>query len=357
VRQAEASLAGAQARLQQLLAGPRPEEVAQAEQAVRLAQAELDLAQREFERSEQLFKEGLVARQQLDQAEARLRSARAQHQSATERLNQVRSGPTAEQIAEARAAARQAEAALEQARARSLEDPVREQEIAAARAQVTLARSSLFNVEQRLAETVIRAPVSGVVARRSVEVGQSVIGGSVGATVLTLAVDQPLLAKVMVDEGDVARVRPGLRVEIRAEGLPDDRFTGRTLAVSPNAQTVSNVVQYEVTVQVEDPQRLLRLGMSVDAEFIVTSRAGVLLIPKEALRGETTKAVFVVEGEKLTPRLVQVGGTDGRMVEIRSGLQGSEIVYLGEARRQAEERQQRNPFAPDFRRRPTPGGR
>lgn len=357
-RQAEAALAAAQARLHQLLAGPRPEEVAQAEQAVQAAQADLDFAQRNFERSQQLFRDGFIAQQQLDQADAQLRSALAQHRSATERLKQLRSGPTADQVAEVRAGVRQAEATLEQTRARALDDPVRQQDIAAARAQADLARISLASAQARLADTRIRAPVAGIVVRRSVEVGQSVIGSSAGSTlVLTVAVDRPVLAKVMVDEGDIARIRPGLQVEIGADGLPGEKFTGVVLAVSPNAQAVNNVIQYEVTVRVEDPQHHLRFGMTIEAEFILTRREGVLLVPREAVRGEAPKAVMIVQEERLIPRLVQVGGTDGRMVEITAGVREGEIVYLGEARREGASPQQRNPFAPNFRRRSTPGGR
>ncbi len=355
VRQAEANLEAAQARLQQLLAEPRPEDVAQAEAAVRAAEADLTLAQRDFERSQQLFRDGFIAEQQLDQARARLAQAQAAHRSALERLALAQAGPSAERIAEARAVVRQAEAALQQARARGLEDPVRREEIAAARAQVTQARSALLNAQERLAETQIRAPVAGVVVRRSVEVGQSVIGGASGGTpVLTLAVDRPLLAKVMVDEADIARIRAGLPVDLRADGLPDERFTGQVRAVSPNAQTVSNVVQYEVTVVVEDPRRRLRFGMTVEAEFILTRREAVLLVPREAVRGSGPQAaVLIANGERLIPRPVRVGGTDGRVVEIIEGLHAGEVVYLGETRREGTapaQQQPRNPFVPQFQR-------
>ncbi len=358
-RQAQANLEVARARLAQLVAGPRPEEAAQAEQAVRVAEADLTLAQSDFERNQQLFKDGLIAQQQLDQAKTKLDQARAQYLSAVERLKQVKSGATADQIAEARAAARQAEAALQQARARALEDPVRLQQIAAARAEMNQAKSTLANAQERLAETKIRAPVAGIVVRRSVEVGQSVIGGSAGGgtPVLALAVDDPVLAKVMVDEADIAQLRPGLPVDLRAEGIPGESFHGTVQAVSPNAQTVNNVVQYEVTVKVDDPRRLLRFGMTVEADFILVRREGVLLVPREAVRGEESKAVMIVQAERLTPRVVQVGGTDGRMVEITEGVKEGEEVFLGEARQDGPANQPRNPFSPNFRRRPTPGPR
>ncbi len=359
IRQAQASLEASRARLAQLLAGPRPEEVAQAEAAVRAAEAALALAQRTHQRNEQLFRDGFIPQQQVDQSRAELDQARANHRSALERLQLVRAGPTAGEIDEARAAVRQAEAALAQAQAGRLEDPVRRQEIAAARADVAQAQSTLANAEVRVAETRIRAPIAGIVVVRSVEVGQSVIGSASGGTaVLTLAVDRPLLANVMVDESDIAQIRAGLIAEVRTEGLAGETFTGRVRAISPTAQTVNNVVQYEVTVEVADPGRRLRFGMTVEADFILLRREGVLLIPREALRGAQSTAVLIANGEQLVPRLVRVGGTDGRMVEVLEGLREGDVVYLGEARRSQEApgQQPRNPFAPQFQRRPTPGG-
>jgi len=357
VRQAQAGVDAARARLANLLAGSRPEEVQQAEEAVRVAAATLVLAQRDFERSEQLFRDGFISQQQLDLAKAQLDQARAQHRSALERLNLVKAGATAEQIAEARAAVRQAEAALQQARARQLEEPVRQQQIAAARAEVRQAGTALANAASRLAETRIRAPVAGVVVKRSVEVGQSVIGGTAGSgtPVLSLAVDIPVLAAVMVDEADIAQVRPGITAEVRADGLPGETFSGVVAAISPTSQLVSNVVQYEVTVEVTDPRRLLKFGMTVEAEFILVQRRGVLLVPREALRGEETKAVMIVEGERLVPRVVRTGGTDGRMVEILDGVREGETLYLGENRtQQTAPSQPRNPFVPSLPRRGTP---
>jgi HlyD family secretion protein len=222
---------------------------------------------------------------------------------------------------------------------------------------VALADSNLKNAEERLAETSIRAPVSGLVSRRSVEIGQSVIGSAAGGTpVMTVAVTEPALARVMVDEADIASVRRGLPVEVRADSLPEERFEGEVTAVSPNAQVVNNVVQYEVTVRVGDPGGRLRLGMTVQADFVLLRRANALLVPREAVRGQGATAVRIVDGQELVPRRVRTGATDGRLVEIVDGLREGEVVYVGEARETTPgQPQQRNPFMPQFRPRPTRG--
>jgi len=356
LQQAEAGLAAARARLARLLEGARPQELAQAELAVRSAEAELNLRRQDLQRVQQLFQEGFVPRQQLDQAQAGLAAAEAAYRSAVERLEQLRAGPTAAELDEARAQVRQAEAQVQEARARLLDDRVRQQEVAAARAAVDQARANLAQARDRLAETRIRAPVSGIVAVRSVEVGQSVIGTAQGGTpVMTLAVTDPLYASVLVDEVDIARVRVGMPAEVRADALPDRTFQGRVEAIAASARVNNNVVQYEVSVRVHDPQRLLRLGMTVQAEFQLLRRTGVLLVPREAVRGEGAKLVLVVEGRRLVPYPVQTGATDGRMVEVRSGLREGQVVYLGEERTTGPAGPQtRNPFLPQFPRRSSP---
>ncbi|MDR7413507.1 MAG: efflux RND transporter periplasmic adaptor subunit [Armatimonadota bacterium] len=358
VRQAQAALAAARARLDKLRQGARPEEVAQAEQAVRAAEAELTLRRQDLTRATQLYGQGFVPRQQVDQAQASLAAAEAAYRSALERLEQLQAGPTAAELQEAQAAVRQAEAQVQQARARLLEDWVRQQEVAAAQAAVDQARVRLRNARDRLAESRIRAPVSGIVARRSVEVGQSVIGTAQGGTpVMSLAVTEPLYARVLVDEVDIARIRVGTPAVVRADALPEAAFPGQVEAVAASAQVNTNVVQYEVSVRVEDPRRLLKLGMTVEAEFQLLRRSGVLLVPREAVRGERSRLVLVVQGGRLLPRPVTVGDTDGRMVEIRAGLREGEVVYLGEERGAAPAGQPRNPFLPQFPRRPPSPGR
>jgi HlyD family secretion protein len=359
IQQAEAALAAAQARLRGVQAGSRPEEIAQAEAAVRSAASDLDLAEANQARNEQLFQQGFIARQTLDQTAAQLRSAEAQYRIAQEKLRLARAGASASELDEARASVAQAEAALAQARAAQLNDQVRAQDIASARASVTQARVSLANAQERLSETEIRAPVAGLVSDRAVEIGQTVIGGSGtgGTSVITLAVVEPLLTDVMVDEADIASVRSGLDAEITADALPDQTFAGRVEAVSPNSKVVNNVVQYEVILRLTGKTTGLRLGMTVDADIILMKRRNVLTVPREAVRGEESKMVLVARNGELSPTAVQVGGSDGRNVEITSGLTEGQVVYLGEAASTTTtttpSTTQSNPFMPS----PPGGGR
>ncbi|MGH2349584.1 MAG: efflux RND transporter periplasmic adaptor subunit [bacterium] len=351
VRQAEANVAAARARLDQLLAGSRAEEIRQAEEGVRQARASLTLAEQNLARQEQLFAEGFISRAQLDQARSQTDVARSQLAAAEARLAQVRAGATTQELDIARAQLRQAEAALADARNGVLQERLRREEVAAAQASVQSAAAAVRRAEDRVAETRILAPITGAVVSRSVSVGQFVIGSSTGGTVVfTLADTSVVLVSILVDESDIARVTTQAQVQITADALPDLTFAGRIARVAPQPVVQQNVRQYPVTVEVTDPQRLLRLGMTVDAEFILARATGVLIVPQEAVRGTESKAVFIVHGAELEPRVVETGLSDGRFVAITSGLQEGDVVYLGPARTTAPTGPApTNPFQPQFR--------
>jgi HlyD family secretion protein len=298
-----------------------------------------------------------VARSQLDQAQNQAEVADAQLRAAQARLSEAEAGSRPEEVAVARAQVREAEVALQQARAQQLQERVQAADVTAAEAQVRNVRAQVTQARDRLAETRIAAPIGGIVATLSVQVGQSVIGGLTGGgtPVLTIADLRVVHAVVSVDESDIAQVRVGMPVRITADALRDRTFDGRVVRIAPQATVVQNVTQYAVVVDVQNPAQALRLGMTVDAEFIITERRDVLLVPAEAVRGsDPARIVIVAEGETLTPTTVAVGATDGRLVEITNGLREGQTVYLGPGRTQdgaAPRQQQVNPFAPQFQRR------
>lgn len=351
LRQAEANVAMARARLAQTRSG-RPEEIAQAEEAVRQARASEALARQTFERQEQLFKEGFVARSTLDQAQSQYEVSASQLAAAEARLAQIRSGGSAQEVAIAQAQLAQAEAQLSEARGGALQVRLRTEEAAAARAQLAQAASNLRQAQERAAESRITAPIDGVVAVRSVAVGQSVIGSAAGGTpVLTLAQMTPVRVKVFVDESDISQVTPNAQIQVTADALAGVTLRGRMVGMAPQPVVEQNVTRYPVTIELDDPRRLLRLGMTVDAEFVLARRSGVLLVPQEAVRGQESKAVFVVENDALVPKVVQTGLSDGRFIEIASGLREGELVYLGTARQNTTTPRTPtgNPFQPGVR--------
>jgi HlyD family secretion protein len=219
------------------------------------------------------------------------------------------------------------------------------------------ASAQAAQARDRLAEGQITAPISGIVALRAVQIGQTVIGGlgGSGTPVMTIADTRVIQAVVNVDESDIARIRVSMPVTVTADALTGLTFSGKVTRIAAQAVVVQNVTQYQVVVEISNPQQALRLGMTIDAEFVVTNRENVLVVPSEAVRGRDAKVVILVEGETLTPVVVETGAGDGRQVEIVRGLRAGQTVYLGPGRQApgggARQPQQTNPFMPQFPRR------
>ena len=175
----------------------------------------------------------------------------------------------------------------------------------------------------------------------------------------TLADVSPLLAAVSVDETDIAKIRVGMPLQIKADALPDQSFPGIVQRIAPAGVVSQNVNQYTVTVEIKGPAPALRLGMTVDANFVVAEARQALMVPNEAIRGQRHDLVILVgPGQQRTPRRVATGITNGRFTEIKSGVEEGQIVFLGPARATPPPGQQpTNPFQPNFQRRPPGGGR
>ncbi len=358
IAEASSALATSNARLAQLLAGSRPEQIDQSRESVRQAELSLESARLHLARTQDLFSGGFVSKASLDQAQNQHDSAQAQLRAAQARLRELTAGSRPEEIEVARAQVRQAESAVALTRAAQLAERSLEAEVRSAEAQVRTVTAQEAQARDRLGETRIAAPIAGIVARQLVQVGQSVIGGLTGGgtLVMTIADVQAIQAQVGVDESDVAQLAVGMPVRITADALPRRTFEGKITRIAPQSVVVQNVTQYEVVVDVENPDPALRLGMSVDAEFIVSERLGVPLVPSEAIRGQDARVVIVVEGTKMRAVVVTTGASDGRRVEIVEGVEIGQTVYLGPARQgsaSTSRPQTTSPFAPRFPTRPS----
>jgi membrane fusion protein (multidrug efflux system) len=208
-------------------------------------QALYERAVSDLARARELAARELVPRQFVEHAEVEARAAAAQLAAAAERVAQARrdleaaeadarmreAGFEPQQIglrtAEARAV--EARAQQEQAAALAEEVRVRQAEHDLARAQLEAARADLALAALNLEHTAIRAPIAGLVTRKSVEVGQVVQPG------------QPLLAVVSLTdvwvvanfkETQLGRLRPGLPAEVRVDTFPGRRWTGQVESIA-----------------------------------------------------------------------------------------------------------------------------
>jgi len=306
VREAEATLAAARARLAELEAGSRPQEINRARAEMLRAEADLKNAEANLRRLERLAEVGVVDRQQLDDARARYEMAVAALRVAQENYELIRIGPRPEQIELARAQVRQAESALAYARA-------------------------------QLENTVIRAPISGVVLERYVDLGEMVTIGFTsmrGAkqALVSLADVRDLQVELDISEADIARVKLGQPTIITPDAYPDRRYRGVVEYISAIADRQKATIK--VKVKVLDPDEYLRPDMGAKVTFYekgneAPQKSSVVLVPKAAVvRRDNRTVVWLVREGKAVVQPVSVGREDAGYYEVISGLQGGETVII-----------------------------
>ncbi|MEQ1879397.1 MAG: efflux RND transporter periplasmic adaptor subunit [Burkholderiales bacterium] len=224
-----------------------------------------------------------------------------------------------------------------------LDQAVQTREVA--RAQVRLHQAQLERDRTNLRYTVIRSPVSGVVVDRQVNIGQTVAASFQTPTLFRIAQD---LKQMQIDssvaEADVGSISISQAAEFRVDAFPEREFKGTVKQIRLNPTVTSNVVTYNVVVEVANPEELLLPGMTAYLTIETTARSGVLMLPNAALRFKPEDAqakrgedksrkrsgpqVWTVRGEKLAPVEIKTGISDGRHTEILSGelSEGDKVV-------------------------------
>lgn len=311
VNQARANLASAQARLDQLRTGSRPQEKLRDKAAVLQAEARLRTAQAEYERTERLFRDGVASKSELDRALAERDTASALLESAKQSSTMTDIGPRPEEIRAAAAEAQQMKAALDYA-------------------------------QTQLAATEIKAPVSGTVLERIVERGEmvspSAFGGSGARTsVVDLADLTDLQVELDISQTDFSRLKMDQRAEIIPEAFPSLRYTGYIAEIAPEANRAKSTIQ--VKVKVENPDQQLRPEMNARVNFLADNAAakensstGRVLVPKQAVvRVDNSAFVFVIKGDRVEQRAIRAGGEIGDDYHVLEGLSGNESVALAGA--------------------------
>jgi HlyD family secretion protein len=158
-------------------------------------------------------------------------------------------------------------------------------DVASAAAGVTQAAAAVSALQIDLGKATIRSPIDGIVLDRQVDPGQTVAASFQTPTLFTLARDlNQMRLSVGVDEADIGTVSAGQTATFTVDAYPDRRFTSAVVQIGSLPETVSGVVTYEAQLRVENPELLLRPGMTATAEITVTRIDDALLLPNAALR-------------------------------------------------------------------------
>ena len=249
---------------------------------VKKAAANLFDAEQRYRRSQQLFKQSLLAQQDLDTADSRYRSAKADYDVVVQQVKTLQSDLRSE------------------------------------KAQLALA-------QKKLRDTEIRAPFAGYVQERQVSPGQYL---KVQTPVMTVVIPNPLRLRADVPEKMAAWVKSGQNVEVSGEALPDKTFTGQISRMTPAVKEQSR--SFVIEALIDNPNLILKPGAFVKARVTTTKVDSVLLVKEETLNYlfGTYKVLVVDDDGRLKEREVKLGDRFDGQVEIKEGLRGGEWLAI-----------------------------
>jgi HlyD family secretion protein len=308
VEQARANVRRAQAALERLQNGARPEERAASRAALNEAQAAADNARQNYERSQKLFQDGgIISQSVLDQSERDGKMAQARLEAARQNYRLIMAPP-------------------------------RSEDVEAAQAELELARAQLAQAQDNYDNTFVHSPVDGAVVKRYMNPGESISYESLYQPIVSVTDTTHLMVRTEVDETDIGKIQLGQRAEIRCDAFRGRTFSGHVVRISgglgqkkiqtdnPTEKIDNDVLESFVEV---DPGSPLRVGLRVDVYIELAQRDNVLVIPLRAVEFQQGVAtVRVKTSSGIQSRQVQLGAQDGLNIEVAEGLsEGDELVY------------------------------
>lgn len=200
-----------------------------------------------------------------------------------------------------------------------------------AKATKDATRAALAFAKVQLSYATIKAPISGVIASVTTQEGETVAAGLNAPTFVTIIDLSRLQVDAFVDETDIGRVKIGQKAVFTVDTYPDKEFTGKVKAIYPKAIIQENVVNYDVVIEIDDPNiELLRPDMTTSATIYQEERKGVLVIPRAAVAKEgNSKFVFAQQPSgAFEKKPVKTGTQNGKDVEVVSGLSEGDVVGI-----------------------------
>lgn len=253
------------------------------------ARVAMNLAEKNLRRSEKLIESGDISRSVFDDQKARYDQLREQYESAL-------------------SLARQNYAA-----------------VATARANVNNAESALNLARRTLSYANVYSPIDGYVSERTADLGEYVSPTTKVATVVRI---NPLRVRIDIPEQAIPSVTVGQSVSVTTSAWPDRNFSGRIARISPNVTPTSRTLTVEA--EIENSSGVLKPGQFATIRILQERAEPAVLVPARAVRTESgVSRVFVIKDGYARERVVQVGQTEGDLIEIKSGIWADEVVATG----------------------------
>ena len=190
-------------------------------------------------------------------------------------------------------------------------------------------------IRARLGSTTLTAPLSGTIVSKNVTVGEIVAGAlgggnfSVPTPMAEVADLSNLEVHADIDEVDISKVHVEQEALITVDAYPDKTFKGVVREIASATVSRRDVgITYQVKVHIINPEKILKLGMTANLDFLLENSGQILTIPKSAIlvQGDE-QIVLIIKDQQVFKRTVEIGMEGEEFIEITAGLQpGEEVV-------------------------------
>ena len=248
---------------------------------VKKAAADLKEAEEAYKRSQQLLEKRLIPRQDFDQVDARVHSARAAYDLAVQSVQNLR-------------------------------------------AQLPQYKASVELAEKKLRDAVIRAPFKGQIKERVVSPGQYL---KVQTPVMVIVSTDPLRVRLKIPETMAGLIQIGDRLQVTVDAYPNRTFSGKLSRINPSVDPQSRT--FEVEALLENAKGLLKPGFFVKARIPSAKLDPGMVVPQDALQySYGIYKVFLIQGDVLKEQEVKVGDLSAEQVEIVSGVKAGDMIAV-----------------------------
>lgn len=240
LREAEALLLSAEAQYELVRNGARKEDIQQAEQLLRQSEVNLQTAQNDKVRFENLYQTKSISKKQYEDAMAKYEVALAQYNSAKENYSKIK-------------------------------NISRPEELKQVKANVERLKANVDLIKKNLKDCYVISPINGIVVKRFIEIGETVTNLS---SLIKISDLSQVELMVYVNEKDLPKIKLGQLVEVTVDAFPTKKFDGKIIYISPEAEFTPKNIQtkeertklvFAVKVKIDNPDYELKAGIPADA--------------------------------------------------------------------------------------------
>ncbi|MFC8684569.1 efflux RND transporter periplasmic adaptor subunit [Brevibacillus porteri] len=292
INQAQAAIAGAQAKLRDTKAGARNEQLTQLGSIVTQAEASLKVVESNYNRMKALFDAGALSQAELEKSSLELEKARTGLEQAQAQYDLAKAGPTADTVA-------------------------------ALQAEVSRLGSNLELAKSNYDNTIIRAPITGIVAKRSVDPGEM---AAAGTPLMVLVNMTDVKVEASVPENQINQVKVGSTVDVKVGSLGGKVLKGTVEFVSPISD--ANSSSFPVKVKVNNQDGLLRAGMVAEVMLQGQATLGTKLPTSAVLEKDSKHYVYTVSDNVVHQVEVAVENASGDWTTVTNGVKDNDQIVL-----------------------------